>query len=236
MYWSIIIIHYPYMYSVFIWVLSGNGINPWQIENRKHDDTSLDLVLYVEKTHMFMHPSFPNGLDCDFGSRSFPSLMACRPCVCASWGNGLSGKSPDVNVKYVKSGLFWNSQIFWGLVPGSWWFMCIFTILAIQLAWLWWGFRDAQAHHEQIDGVSPELNSSRATHSQLDSYDSYDSYEEPVATLLVLTRYWRLNLKPLKKIKAWLDLTGFKRSYSITFTHKVGWNRLDVLALLIYAI
>jgi len=63
--------------------------------------------------------------------------------------------------------------------------------------------------------------------------DSYDSYEEPVATLLVLTRYWRLNLKPLKKIKAWLDLTGFKRSYSITFTHKVGWNRLDVLAFLI---
>ena len=33
------------------------------------------------------------------------------------------------------------------------------------------------------------LNISRATHSQL---DSYDSYEEPVATLLVLTRYWRL--------------------------------------------
>ena len=46
------------MYSVFIWVLSGNGINPWQIENRKHDDTSLDLVLYVEKTHMFMHEAF----------------------------------------------------------------------------------------------------------------------------------------------------------------------------------
>jgi hypothetical protein len=47
------------MYSVFIWDhigLSGNGINPWQIENRKHDDTSLDeRVLYDEKTHMYVH-------------------------------------------------------------------------------------------------------------------------------------------------------------------------------------
>ena len=80
----------------------------------------------------------------------------------------------------------------------------------------------------------------RATHSQLDSFE--DSYEEPVATLLVLPRYWRLNhlykcsksqatQKDQSMARPWFKW-GSNGRVAAAHSH-ISWNRLDVLAFLI---
>ena len=88
--------------------------------------------------------------------------------------------------------------------------------------------------------ANPLSEQFRATHSQLDSYE--DSYEEPVATLLVLPRYWRLNhlykcsksqatQKDQSMARPWFKW-GSNGRVAAAHSH-ISWNRLDVLAFLI---